>query len=588
MYTNQTSSIFRRREFYALLLLFCLGLNLPLSAQSTNRVLNLSSNADITVMGRTAREAVNATAPGALAGDLKLLAADLNNDTVDDLIIGVPFADGPSGTPRVNSGAVYVVLSRGGTASGTVRDLLDNPPDVIIHGARAGDRLGTSLAAGDVNGDGTKDLLVGAPFADETNRPDVGNVYALFGGSRLMQTAIRDMSSASQPAGPDVKIIGWGGPANKQGIQDDADNAGAAIAAGDINRDGVDDILVGAPGQDGIRDDTERNSGGAIYGFFGQRNWAPGTIRDAGQSTPATGGVNFLLYGKASTRSIPGLGSFSFGGSLGTAVAVGDVNGDGTADVITSAPTLIDLSKPDESGIGEVYGVFGSSQFSTTAATVIDVETARTRRYSLINPNFTIVGVDPGDGIGKNLAVARVNNDQFFDIIIGSATAAGPGNSRPAAGEVYIILGAATMTDRKLAETPANVTVIGARQGDQLGSSIAVGDVNNDQIGDLILGLPVAGTSTDQLNLAGRVIILFGGSSLLGQAVRDLLQDNQAPNVVIDGAHYADQFGLEVAAGDINGDRVLDIIAASPFADHLFDPQRTKVGVTYIIFGGIF
>jgi hypothetical protein len=566
-------------KIYGLCLVLLNYLIISAYAQTTPRLVNLAMGADVSVLGMESGEPLDTLSPGTLGGAMRVLSADVNNDMVSDLIIGLPSASAP--TAKSGAGRVYIVFGQSSQPPGAIRDLLMNPPNVIIYGAATGDQLGTALAAGDINGDGVKDIIIGAPFADEPSgssnpvRPNVGKVYVIFGGQTLGQRATRDMNLSANMGGPDVTIIGWGGEPNAMMIRDDGDRAGVSVASGDVNGDRVDDIVVGAPGNDGR--DGRRLDGGAVYVFFGQRNLSSGTTRDAATALPS--GVNMLIYGRA--VNFPGRGDI--GGSLGRVVAVGNVagTGEGVADIITSA-LIIDIRNLDL-GPGEVYGIVGSSSLSTTQATVYDMTTGSTRYGGSQPASFSIFGADAQDLFNSTLAVGNLNADAYDDIIIGAPQADGPSNGRSGAGEVYVINGGMTVTNRNLAQTAADATIIGAVSGDQLGSTLAVGDINGDRTKDLILGFPIAAGANSQ-DAAGRVYVLYGGAGFI-RPTRDLSLTAQAPDMTVFGAGVADQIGATLGAGDFNGDQIEDIIIGSPFADTCTAGQRPKAGVTFVVYG---
>ncbi len=564
------------------LLSIALCSSFPSPAQQNGRLVDLATQAATAIIGGEAGEAVNVTAPGRLSGRMEALSADLNNDGLSDVIVGLPLATAPNGKTR--AGRVYIIFGRRDLSPETVRDLRDAPADVVVHGANAGDQLGSALAAGDINGDGIQDLIIGAPFADEPNRPDVGNVYVLFGGSQLAARSVRDMASSS-PTGPDIKLIGWGGPPNDDGVSEAMDNAGAAVAAGDINGDGVDDVLVGAPGQQGP-DGTSRAGlqgfgadGGAVFVFFGGPSMP--RVRDASQPLPA--GVNMVLYGRvARIRVLPRpLPATEVGDAVGSAVAAADINGDGLADIIAGAPSA-STDNDERFASGAVYIVFGRRRSTSDSPLVFDVEQNRRRGASgQPPPDAVIAGANIGESLGSPLAVGDVNGDRLADIITSALATGIPGTTGSTSGGVRVIFGARSFRNRDLANG-ADVSIASADVADELGFSVAAGDINGDGTADLILGAPLADGINDARSAAGEVYVLFGGAGLRGSIT---LGDRPA-DVRIIGARFADQFGFSLAAGDVNGDGTDDIIATSPLADSPSDPERPKIGITYVVFGG--
>ncbi len=532
--------------------------------------LDLQQSPDLTVIGMTAGDGITVNAAGQISGNITAIAADVNGDRVNDLIIGVPYNDGPDGT-RSNCGAVYIILGRAGSSSSSVRDLNVQRPDVIVYGADPDDLLGSSVAAGDVNGDGVADVLIGAPNADglDNTRPNVGEVYVFFGGTSLTSVPVRDLRSS--PA--NVTIIGWGGPAGKN-VQD---QAGTALAAGDVNGDGIADIIIGAPGvkgPDGNRTTSPALgipvSAGAIYVLFGSRSWA--ALRDIG-SNPASPSVDITIYGRASVVAQ----IYRVGEGLGHAVAVGDVNGDGIGDIIGGAPFYTagnDISQ------GRAYVFFGSR----TPSNLRDIrDTSKTSGAQA--PNAIFEGIDAADFLGGVISVGDVNGDGIEDLILSVSQGSGPGNARVGSGEVYVIFGSGAMSgNRDLQKQPPDTIFYGADPGDALGFSIAIGDWNGDGIKDLILAAPAADGPGNRRDGAGEIYILLGGASF-PRGMVDFSETPPDPARTIYGATIGDQVGFSLWAADLNNDGKADLIATSPFGDGPPEIRRPKAGVVYVLQG---
>jgi len=370
------------------------------------------------------------------------------------------------------------------------------------------------------------------------------------------------------------------------------DMAGRAVASGDINGDQVDDVVVGAPGlqgPDGRRQGQEglAPDGGAIYVFFGSRNLPSGTVRDASMPLPA--GVNMVVYGRVgNVRLLPApLPRTDVGEALGSTLAVADIDGDMLADIIVGAPNSSGAND-DRLFAGAVYVIRGRRKSLTEAPTAQnggifdnDQRSGQGRRAGP-PPDAVIYGADGGDFVGSTLAAGDITGDNRADVVIGASSASGPNNSRPVAGEVHVIFGAATLTTPRDLTAGADLSLFGADRLDRFGFSLAIGNVGGNAIPDLIIGAPTADGMNNSRPSAGEIYIVFGRSSLRGTL--DFSQPSQSPDVTIIGANVPDQVGYSVAAGDFNGTDPADLITTSPFANGGL--QEPKLGLTYVIFGG--
>ena len=254
-----------------------------------------------------------------LAGFSVSNAGDVDRDGLDDILIGAPFAD-----PNGNNGAGEVYVIFGSIAPFTSPfDLssLDGTNGFVINGIDTDELAGTSVSnAGDVNGDGVDDILIGAPSADRNGNNEPGEAYIIFGSNAPFTSPFTSPFDLSSLDGTNGFVI--------NGI--DTDNfAGVSVSnAGDVNGDGFDDIIVGAPLTPG--------GVGQAYVIFGSNAGFSSSLDLS--SLDGTQGI-----------IVNGIGSAGTGQSVS---AAGDMNGDGLDDFVIGAPR-------DAAGI--VYVVFGCS-----------------------------------------------------------------------------------------------------------------------------------------------------------------------------------------------------------------------------------
>ncbi len=344
---------------------------------------------------------------------IALASGDWNRDGRTDLAIGAPGASNSEDSSFDGQVIIYLGAQNFGRSSVTIRSPL--PPEEFVGGY-----FGGALANGDVDGDGRSDLIVGAWFLDA--------VVILYGGNTIgaRRTTLRGNI--------------------------DEEYYGFAVAAGDLNKDGLADIAIGAPfgGSTGA---------GAVYVFLGRKQLS---------SRP-----DFVLQ-----NPHPAVGSTDpENPAFASSLAVADLNGDGYADLIVGSPNTSEASRT-----GRVYIFFGGPTLRDT-------------------PDLTLEEPAPqaGSAFGYALATGDLNGDGKNDLAIGAIGASVGGRSR--AGRVYIYSGGDTIgpTPTATLDPPTPET------GGEFGTALAIGDFNRDGKPDLAVGAP------GLARRAGRVLLYLGG-----------------------------------------------------------------------------
>ncbi|MFO0943443.1 MAG: hypothetical protein U0930_22130 [Pirellulales bacterium] len=446
---------------------------------------------------------------------------DVNNDGYEY------FAVSNSEIPE--SGALHVVFGK--ARPGASIDLTNlGSGGVKIQGLHSQHGLGVSVSsAGDTNGDGFGDFLVGALNRGISDGNLWGEAYLIFGSSSL-------------PAVIDLSALGSGGvrllsPAIGSLL-------GLSVSgAGDVNADGYSDIIVGAP-----------SSIGKSYLVFGRSNF-PTTI-DVSQITGLV-----TITGSQS----------DFAGHVSGS---GDVNGDGYSDLLIGAPGG-DAMLDAKTDAGESYIVFGGPSLP-----------ASIQLSNLGSAGVTIFGADAGDRSGGVLNIlGDVNGDGFDEIAIAAQQADSAGNAKPDAGESYIVFGKAALpaTIDLAALGNAGATIWGADTGDLSGFSLdGAGDLNADGYDDLIIGALAADSLNNSRTDAGESYVIFGGAALASSIDLAALGNS---GLTIWGADSYDESGNSVGgAGDVNGDGFDDLLIGAPGGDGLGN-NSLGLGESYLVLG---
>jgi hypothetical protein len=469
---------------------------------------------------------VDGPAGGARAGASVAPAGDVNGDGVADLITGATHSD----ETQLNAGSSYVVFGKPDPGNFDLAQV-NGANGFAIHGAKRLDYSGRSVSGiGDINGDGFGDVIVGARDADAPGNTS-GESYVVFGKASGFAAALT-VSALDGSNG--FRIPGL--VAN--------DQLGYSVSgAGDVNGDGLDDLIVGARGSDRGGWTT-----GSAYVVFGRAGPLPPQIDLA------------ALDGKTGFRVDGAIWS----GQLGRAVAAaGDFNGDGFDDVVIGAPVY--------GYSGSAFVVFGKTgPFAPVISVIALTGQAGVR----------IDAASSGDQLGWSVAgVGDVNGDGFDDVALG-ANQADPGG-RSGAGTGYVVFGGASPG------SPIKVDDLNGSNGfaapglaaeDRTGASVGGGDINGDGFSDVVFGAP---GSDLHANYGGSAYVVFGRASGLPAAV-DLSALDGSNGLRLDGLAELDGAGFAAGSGDLNDDGLADLLIGVPYGDRA---GQADAGAVQVLLG---
>ncbi len=473
---------------------------------------------------------------------------DINGDGFNDIIIGAHFADHEE---LQNPGAVYVLfgsdrMERNPTIELSELSTVGDVRGFVIRGAAEGDLAGHSVAiAGDVNGDGYDDIIIGASEASPEGRAFAGTAYIVFGGPTVAQTGLVDLANLNAPVGITLN-----------GLTIDDLTGFEVSAAGDINNDSFADIAIFAPNAN----NGAQVSAGAVYVIFGNADLSQKSSIDLASLDGSNG---FVVRGQQAD---------DFAGF--SVVGVGDINNDGADDLAIGAPLA---DRGEMINLGFAYILFGQPTIGTGGQ--FDLA-------SLDGTNgFTIRGEVELAQVGRSISSrGDFNGDGIDDLILSAPWTDISDVEIP--GKIHVVyghsrIGLSGKLSIQSAKSASGMVIDGQERLETIGRHVSIiGDINGDRIDDLAIGSPFSDPRGQ--NAAGKCYIVLGRRSPATERPLNVASLSGTNGFAIDGEDAADRLGWRVVpAGDMNGDG-LDDLLVSVFAG---DPDgRPNAGQVLLIF----
>ena len=424
-------------------------------------------------------------------------------------------------------------------------DVAEGKGGFVIYGENEHDRSGYSVSyAGDVNGDGIDDLIIGAPYADPNGKGS-GSSYVVFGKKDKVDFInLYDINFVSGG----FAIHGENGEPEIDGhTSGPGDYSGYPVSsAGDVNGDGFSDLIISAVGAN--------NYTGSTYVVFGKTS-----EKSVQLSNIAAGDGGFVINGVAEE---------DYSGS--SVSSAGDFNGDGFDDLLIGAPN----ADSNGNNSGSTYVVFGKEKI---------IDPIELSDITESKAGFVIIGEAENDYSGQSIySAGDVNGDGFDDLLIGAPNADSNGNN---SGSTYVVFGkdvnSSPVQLSDIASGKGGFVIEGEAQNDYSGYSVsAAGDVNGDGLDDLIIGAPF------DRNYSGSTYVVFGKKGNTDKVKLSDIADKKGGGFLIKGESAEDESGYSVSsAGDINRDGFADLIIGAQYANRMEEGLGAdSKGKVYVVF----
>lgn len=412
--------------------------------------------------------------------------------------------------------------------------------DGVAQSVGYGDNLGYDTATGDLNGDGLVDLVISAPFADGpgNNRNDSGEVYVFLGNLSRTYSPLTHL-----PDMADITIYG----------ADDQDRCGVDVELGDHNGDGFDDLFIGSSYSQGQMNTGEvRGEVAVIYG--GNDSYLE-PIYDLNETTPEPH-ANATIYANLDN------------GEFGHGICLVDLNNDGKDELFICQRYGLGTTAAITDA-GRLYLKYGNEMRMTgnlQAGTVLSAQ---------------IFGDDKNDRFGWHMAKGDIDNDGFEDLVISSQEGDGTvSRTRYNGGEIFVIFGGgANIVAQQNIFDVSDLVIYGEDAGDLTGSSISLGDIDNDNYMDVVLGAPGADGLDNTRSRTGQVWVVWGDEQSSLPSVLNLTAEE---NLAIYGLDIDDEFGTVVHCSDADLDGKQDIFITAAGGDGVGNAKNMTGEVSYV------